>query len=137
MADQVKKPRAPRKPRTTKAVEPPPVVEFTEWAHEVIDGKHAPPDVCSACRERVVVRDKINLLIAGHPLDNIVMLADFLAYIAIQAATPQSVEELDDALLMLPILSQFSSRLAEWTIQLQRDTQLMQGTIAKAPTRTM
>jgi len=138
-----KKAPAP-KPRT--AVMPPPndpqggyqhaLADGGGYRHVLEDGVHT-PTTCPACLASLALREQVNTMIVGHPLDTIVELADFLAFVAMDCAMPTDATDLDDATLVLRHLSVFSLRIGRWALEIQAAVQHIQGGLAPQPKRTM
>ena len=140
------KKKAPAAPKPRTAVMPPPndpqggyqhaLEDGGGYQHALEDGVHT-PTTCPACLASIALREQVNTMIVGHPLDTIIELADFLAFVAWDYAMPADATDLDDATLVLRHLSVFSLRMGRWALEIQAAVQHIQGGLAPQPKRTM
>ena len=119
----------PKTPRATA------VAESDGYTHRVPVGGAHDPGNCPACAARAVLRDNVNTLMAGHPIDNIIILADFVLFAALETLRVEQGDTLDDQKLGLRLLSVLARRVNDGILAIQDDVRRAESLRAIGPTR--
>lgn len=123
------RPTGPKTPRATAVAEP------DGYTHRVQVGGAHDPDDCPACAARAGLRDTVNTLMIGHPVDSIIILADFVLFAALETLRVERGDTLDDQKLGLRLLSVMARRLNDGILAIQDDVRRAESVRAIGPTR--
>lgn len=111
-----------------------PRTDAADLEHAVVDGRHDRA-TCPSCVAALALRDGVSALMNGHPVDNIIILADFVVFAALETLHVDRGDTLDDQKLGLRLLSVLAERVNAGILKIQDDVRRAESLRAIGPTR--